>query len=105
MVGHMWFHNSWQPILYGTIQEEADGSVISTHFDISPFVKVFTAVWLFAAIAIAVTMHRQLLVCVFPIFGVLLSRFGRLLGKNDEAKLLELMDGIKKLSIGIKPID
>jgi hypothetical protein len=100
------------------IDEESDGCRITTHFDISPFTKVFMTFWLCGAVVCAGgalmgiflgrTNHTIEEICFalcFPLVGILLPRLGQLIGKIDEAKLLGLLESVKKLSIGINPTE
>ncbi len=102
-VVHKGIHNAWWPILYGRIDKEPTGCRVTTHFDIAPSSKVLTTKWLCGSVVFA----SVLLMCFdwnivtiwaffLPMFGVLLVRLGRNIGKADETKLLGLMESIHR---------
>ena len=110
--GHVWFANPHWPILYGRIDEESDGCKITTHFDISPLTKVFSALWLcFALAGVTIELmdwmlrgrtHNYLFTLSFPLLGIFIFRLSRLIGKIDEVKLLNLLQTIKTQSSGVE---
>ncbi|MBS2007628.1 MAG: hypothetical protein JST01_11340 [Cyanobacteria bacterium SZAS TMP-1] len=120
---HWWVHNSWWPILYGKVEEipgfdgRSGGCKITTYLQVRPITLWFMATFMVFAVFIAITSlwqnfaveHRTTLaVCFplfFPIYGIGLARFCRLMSKADEPKLMEIVERLKRLDLGIQPPD
>jgi hypothetical protein len=113
-IGHLWFHNPWKPVLVGLIEENADGCVIEVHLDISPFTKLFAGVWLICSVCFSINIiasawpslgSANFMACFFPVMGISLARFSKLIGSADEEKLCVLLENIQKHAVGILPAE
>jgi len=105
-VQHIWLNNPWFPLLHGRIEEDAEGCAVDVYFDVPKYIKVFFAVWLFVAIGFAAVgvelaiVHARTIGYSFaglPLYGVLLARLGRHIGKGDQLKLEQLLDEMRQL--------
>ncbi len=104
-VAHKGMHNAWWPILCGRIDKELDGCRVTTYFDIASSSKVFTSKLLCAPLVLGSVLLMcfdwnpvTILAFCFPVFGILLVRLGKFIGKADEARLLGLMESIHSRS-------
>lgn len=100
-VGHEGFQNPCWPVLYGRIEKDGNGCRVTTHFDIAPSSKAFLTKLLVAPVVIGSILlmcfdWNPLTVLAFfvPLIIIALIRWGKFLGKADEAKLLLLMDAV-----------
>ena len=105
------WRNDFAPHLYGQIKPESGGSRIEVHSDFSRWTKTFMKIWLAGVILfglpIFVVSVRDRFtgshfmtgdawtgIIVFPamiLWGFLLPRIGRFLGRGDEPFLLEFV--------------
>jgi hypothetical protein len=104
-----YWRNDFAPHFYGRFRPEPGGTRIEGYFDASSWVKTFMRLWLGGVVLIGgpifvltildlttgthlVSGDRWVGVAVFPamlLFGILLPKLGRLLGKADERFISE----------------
>ena len=110
----IWYGNSFRTFIFSRITPEVGGSRIAIRFGISPFVMVFMTFWwtglllIGGAILIQTSValvkgHTQVVQwmgIVIPIlmaaFGVGIFIFGRWLGRNERAFLIEFVRTVLK---------
>ena len=105
------WRNDFAPNLYGKISPEREGSRIEVHFDFSRWTRTFMKVWLGGVVLMGLpifvaSLHEEIAgnrfvhgdawtgIVVFPamiLWGFLLPRVGRFLGRSDEPFLLNFL--------------
>jgi hypothetical protein len=118
-----YYKNSFAPFCYGEFEPEAGGTRIEAHFDMSRWVRYFMQFWMAVVIllggAVFVStmedilrgghyIHGQtwmgiLVPLAMVLFGVLLPRIGRLLGRGEERFMLEYLQ--QTLAARVEPPD
>ena len=102
-----YYRNSFAPFFFGRFVASNEGTLIEGEFRMHPFVKVFMTVWfsflvvIFAILLISVFAGRTefqsnrvvglLSPAGMAIFGVLLVKFGKWLGRNEETAILAFL--------------
>jgi hypothetical protein len=107
-----YWHNDFAPHFYGQILPEPGGTRIEGHFDLGEWVKVFMRVWLAGAVLLGSPIFIMMLfkalngtltgddrvgLIVPPaliIWGFVLPKLGRLLGRSDETFILEHLENV-----------
>jgi hypothetical protein len=118
-----YYRNSFSPYFYAMVSPESHGTRIEGHFDCLPFVKIFMRIWLGFVVVLGcfiyVLMLEDLLtgrahrradiylgILVPPglvLFGLLLPRFGRWLGRNEESYILDFLQRALPARMEIRP--
>jgi hypothetical protein len=118
-----YYHNSFSPYFYAMVSPDSHGTRIEGHFDCLPFVKIFMRIWLgivvvVAGITLVLTLKDHLggrahlagedyTVVLVPqgmvLFGLLLPRFGRWLGRNEESYILDFLQRTLPARMEIRP--
>lgn len=108
-----YWRNDFAPRFYGKVEPEYGGTRIEGYFDMTRWVKLFMRVWLGGVVLFGGPLFVMSLldvttgshhttgdtwvgVIVPPsmiLFGILLPKFGRLLGCGEERFLLEFLQG------------
>jgi hypothetical protein len=101
-----YYRNDFAPYLFGTLSQDNQGTRLEGHFDMNRWVKIFMKIWiafavltslpvLFATLNGPVRENAWVGVAV-PIgliaFGIILPKFGRWLGKNEEKFMTEFLE-------------
>jgi hypothetical protein len=100
-----YYRNDFAPIFFGTLSAEGQGTQVEGHFDMDPWVKIFMGVWLGFVILMGIPILISTLsgniegdarvgLIVPPamiLFGLLLPKFGRLIGRGEENFLREFL--------------
>lgn len=96
---HIYFHNSFQPILFGTIENESKGCTIKFRLGIHWFVRLWITVWFtglfFVMLGLFVSSRFRMEAMFGPValvaFGVLLVNLDKLFGGYDKRALLKML--------------
>lgn len=103
--------NTFAPILYGVIVPTEEGSRILGHFQLSPVMRLFLAVWFGGSTLLAVTLLLMsivrftpdataaealpvLVLAMLPLLGWLILRWQQRKGREDEMKLRNWLDEV-----------
>ena len=105
-----YYRNDFAPYFYGRFLSQEGGTRIEGYFDFGRFTKIFWSIWmtvviLFAAIALIFWLSGETSIpssdwwaaLVLPgliMFGIILPKFGRWLGRNEETFILEFLQRI-----------
>ena len=103
---HVFFHNSFAPILYGTVTANGQGCVLEGTFKLHPFVKIFMVFWVgFLLFIFSLsqffpgesaqahgTVQESSIFLFMMLMGIMLVFGGRLIGKQDEKSVREFLD-------------
>lgn len=101
-----YYNNSFAPFFFGNLSREERGTRVEGRFGMDPYVKGFMIVWLSLAIVISLPILFSTLAhpihgddwagVLIPVgmvcFGILLPKFGQLIGKGEERYLRELLE-------------
>ena len=100
-----YYRNDFAPYLFGTVLPDDKGSRLEGHFDMNLWVKIFMRIWIAFAVVFIVPIFFATLtqstrgnawvgVIVpigFVIFGLLLPKFGRWMGRGEEKLMREFL--------------
>jgi hypothetical protein len=116
-----YWRNDFAPHFYGQMMPEPGGTRIEGHFDLSEWVKVFMWVWLGGVAVLGIPMFIVTLIKVLNgtqtesdlvgliappamiVFGFVLPRIGQLLGKGEEAFILQHLQNVLYAHIDSAP--
>lgn len=106
------YRNSFAPLFSGRLVPQTTGTRVEGRFGMHPFVKIFLAVWFAGVVSVggfifvssigqamsgdvSNNSQRHIGIVVPPIllgFGVLLVRFGKKLGRDEETRILSWLE-------------
>jgi len=101
-----YYRNSFAPFFFGNLSREERGTRVEGRFGMDPYVKGFMIVWLSLAVVfsspiffstLAHPIHGDdwtgiLIPAGLVCFGILLPKFGQLIGKREERYLREFLE-------------
>lgn len=108
------FNNSFEPFFQGVIEPAPTGSRIRGRLGMHPLVLVFILVWIVFATALSLpaaisgfanpgawqpSAPSSLATILFPVFGVALWVFGRLIASLRERRLIRRLDELFGISV------
>ena len=101
-----YYRNDFAPYFFGTLLPDNKGSCLEGHFDMNRWVKMFMRIWIAFAVVFTIPIFFATLTqstrgnawvgFIVPIglviFGILLPKFGRWLGRGEEKFMTEFLE-------------